>query len=312
MIEEKKIEPLAPTRVRAKMATSKRHTRWTNEEDSLLIKMVSSSEHVNWPEITSNFEGKTVQQVTERWSKVVNPNLVKGSWTRQEDETIVRFVQQYGTKNWTKLASLLPGRIGKQCRERWRNHLDPEINRNPWTTEEDRLLLQLHQQYGNQWVKISALIPGRSDNSIKNRWNSSLKKNLLVAEATSVTPQSEHQVKIETPSSLSSETTFPVPNLNDTMIQPQGTPISSKEDGTPWLDTPLKSGMDLASPFVIGNSLSSPYTKSLANSVWSPEFLHTPAESNILLSPILQSPMIKGQEVNSLIVSTFEELEKGK
>jgi hypothetical protein len=107
---------------------------------------------------------------------VLNPTLIKGSWTREEDEAIIAFVNREGTKNWTKLAALLPGRLGKQCRERWRNHLDPEVNRAPWTESEDAILIDLHERIGNQWVKIAEHLPGRSDNAIKNRWNSTLKK----------------------------------------------------------------------------------------------------------------------------------------
>jgi hypothetical protein len=83
-----------------------------------------------------------------------------------------------GVKNWTKLAATLPELIGKQCPERWRNHLDPNNNYEPWSQQEDELLINLHEAYGNSWVKIAEQIPGRSDNSIKNRWNSTLSKRL--------------------------------------------------------------------------------------------------------------------------------------
>jgi hypothetical protein len=161
-------------------------------EDKLLIKLMSESPKVNWNELAPSFPGKTAQQISERWSKVVNPDLVKGSWTRQEDELIIEFVRQYGTKNWTKLASFLPGRIGKQCRERWRNHLDPSNNYGAWTPEEDALLISLHAQFGNSWVKIAQRMPGRSDNSIKNRWNSTLRKNPNLAGAPIVHQRAEN------------------------------------------------------------------------------------------------------------------------
>lgn len=167
---------LAPTRVRLKTNKCTKNKRWTKEEDELLFSLVKKSDSINWHQIASNFPNKTTQQVTERWEKVLDPVLVKGSWTREEDETIINFVRDNGCKNWTRLSSLLPGRIGKQCRERYRNHLDPNINHSNWTDEEDILLFKLHNQYGNKWVKISSMMPGRSDNSIKNRWNSTLKK----------------------------------------------------------------------------------------------------------------------------------------
>lgn len=74
---------------------------------------------------------------------------------------MVQLVHRYGPKKWTLIAKHLNGRIGKQCRERWHNHLDPNINKSPWTEEEDRLLAQAHDQFGNQWAKIAKLLPGR-------------------------------------------------------------------------------------------------------------------------------------------------------
>lgn len=167
---------LAPTRVRLKTNKCTKNKRWSKEDDELLFSLVKKTDSINWHQIASNFPNKSTQQVTERWEKVLDPDLVKGSWTRDEDETIINFVRDNGCKNWTRLSSLLPGRIGKQCRERWRNHLDPSIVHTNWTEEEDILLFKLHSQYGNRWVKISSMMPGRSDNSIKNRWNSTLKK----------------------------------------------------------------------------------------------------------------------------------------
>ena len=167
---------LAPTRARLPTNKCTKKLKWTKEEDELLFSLVDKSDPINWHIIASNFPNKTTQQVSERWEKVLNPELKKGTWTREEDETIINFVKENGCKNWTRLSALLPGRIGKQCRERWRNHLDPNIIHTMWSTEEDLLLIKLHSQYGNSWVKISSMMPGRSDNAIKNRWNSTLKK----------------------------------------------------------------------------------------------------------------------------------------
>ncbi|KAK8885456.1 hypothetical protein M9Y10_040904 [Tritrichomonas musculus] len=169
--------PIAPTRNRRRNNVSSKNKKWTPEEDALLRKIASEREtSINWKAAENQFPGKTSQQIFERWTKVLDPGLLKGSWTRQEDEVIINFVHTYGCKSWTKLASLLPGRIGKQCRERWLNHLNPELNRGPWTPEEDQQLLLLHEQFGNHWSKISYLMPSRADNMIKNRWYSTLSK----------------------------------------------------------------------------------------------------------------------------------------
>lgn len=168
--------PLAPTRTHQRVNRSNKNQKWSVEDDERLAELVKGGGELDWPSIAANFPTKTQQQVIERWTKVLDPNLTKGSWTGQEDQTILRFVEAHGKKSWTKLAELLPGRIGKQCRERWINHLDPDINHGPFTLDEDKRIIELHQIYGNKWAKIAAYMPNRTCNAIKNRWNSTLQK----------------------------------------------------------------------------------------------------------------------------------------
>ncbi|GMJ14652.1 MYB-like 102, A. THALIANA MYB 4 [Hibiscus trionum] len=106
--------------------------------------------------------------------------LKKGPWTPEEDQKLIDYIQKHGYGNWRTLpknAGLQ--RCGKSCRLRWTNYLRPDIKRGRFSFEEEEVIIQLHSILGNKWSAIAARLPGRTDNEIKNYWNTHIRKILL-------------------------------------------------------------------------------------------------------------------------------------
>ncbi|XP_022861681.1 transcription factor MYB119-like [Olea europaea var. sylvestris] len=104
--------------------------------------------------------------------------LIKGQWTEEEDRKLIELVMQYGPRNWTMIAEKMVLRAGKQCRERWLNHLRPNIKKDDWSEEEERLLIEVHKRVGNKWAEIAKYIAGRTENSINNHWNATKRRKI--------------------------------------------------------------------------------------------------------------------------------------
>ncbi|MED6144186.1 hypothetical protein PIB30_013300 [Stylosanthes scabra] len=145
----------------------------------------------------------------------------KGPWSPAEDLKLIAFIQKHGHENWRSLpkqAGLM--RCGKSCRLRWINYLRPDVKRGNFTAEEEETIIKLHKAMGNKWSKIASRLPGRTDNEIKNVWNTHLKKRLTakyssdsVAEDNNNNNNNADESKIESssltsPSSSSSESFF--------------------------------------------------------------------------------------------------------
>lgn len=119
-----------------------------------------------------------VQSITSKWAKAKpkSQNLKssagskKNKWSSEDDLRLHQAVLKFGVDNWKTVSLVVPGRTGKQCRERWLTHMCPNVVHSEWSLMEDLILIQKQKDFGNKWSLIAKFLPGRSSSSVKNRW----------------------------------------------------------------------------------------------------------------------------------------------
>ena len=158
-------------------------------QDSELKKLVSEIGVKNWKKISQNLINKTPVQCLHRWTKILKPGLTKGPWSIEEDRKLLEWVRMEGPTQWSKCAKYISGRSGKQCRERWFNTLHPEVKKGGWDPKEDYIIFESFSKFGSKWSKMAKELPGRTENSIKNRFYSTLRR--ISSETMKTRPQCE-------------------------------------------------------------------------------------------------------------------------
>ncbi|KAF6139410.1 hypothetical protein GIB67_026252 [Kingdonia uniflora] len=160
----------------------------------------------------------------------------KGAWTKEEDQRLINHIKTHGEGCWRSLpkaAGLL--RCGKSCRLRWINYLRPDLKRGNFTLEEDQLIIKLHSLLGNKWSLIAGRLPGRTDNEIKNYWNTHIKRKLL---SQGLDPKTHRPIQSTTTTNVSYLDVADMLSRATTKIEPSSTDnISAEETNSSYSTT---------------------------------------------------------------------------
>ncbi|KAF9900624.1 hypothetical protein EC991_007084, partial [Linnemannia zychae] len=178
---------------------------WHRHEDQLLNEAVMTYGSKSWQTVSDYAfpdGSRDRNECMHRWRILssARPRQVKGPWTDEEDRKLSELVKEYGPEKWVFIASKIGSRTGKQCRERWHNHLDPNINKAPFTHEEDMRILELYSLMGSKWAEMAKHMPGRPDNAIKNHFNTTMQRKKRRMSMPSIMIQEHHsQQQMQSP-----------------------------------------------------------------------------------------------------------------
>lgn len=148
--------------------------KWTEQEYSTLVTLVRQIGE-DWNRIATKLDNKTAKQCMQKF-KNSQRSAKKGNWTSQEDELLFSWVERHGPTKWTECSKEIKGRCGKQCRERWVNILNPDVKKGNWSDHEQDVIFDNLSTYTTSWSAMSHILPGRTENSIKNYFYSSVRR----------------------------------------------------------------------------------------------------------------------------------------
>ena len=149
-------------------------TKWTKEEDEILLKKANEYHFKKWKEVASFLPGHSSIQCSARFRRI-KKGIIKGNWKKEEDDKLLELYKKYG-KNWSKISKEMKTRTGKQIRDRFLNSLDERVIKRKFNNDEDEEILNLYKKYGNCWSLIAKNLKGRTGDMVKNRFYSKLIK----------------------------------------------------------------------------------------------------------------------------------------
>ena len=157
-----------------KKEKEKQSTKWTKEEDEILLKKANEYHFKKWKEVASFLPGHSSIQCSARFRRI-KKGIIKGNWKKEEDDKLLELYKKYG-KNWSKISKEMKTRTGKQIRDRFLNSLDERVIKRKFNNDEDEEILNLYKKYGNCWSLIAKNLKGRTGDMVKNRFYSKLIK----------------------------------------------------------------------------------------------------------------------------------------